>query len=107
MIDKNDYQYVERWNRTDSTHMSRFFATNEQGDPRPQTREEFVFFMKNLGFQLELTVDAEGKGHWTDDIKRVWHDSSGGHAHESAECGGDQEVCSALHRAADQNGATK
>ena len=57
MTDKNDYQYVERWNLTDATHMSRFIATNEKGDPRPQTREEFVFFMQNLGFQLELTVD--------------------------------------------------
>ena len=106
MTDREAYQQVQRWNLTDDTHMSRFIATNEKGEPRPQTREEFVFFMENLGFRLELTVDETG-GHWTDDIKRVWHGGSTGHAHEAAECGGDQTVCSALHRAAEQNGSTK
>ena len=106
MSAKEAYERVERWNLTDDTHAGRFFAVNEKGEPRPWTREEFVTFMERFGFRLELTVDKQG-GRWTDGIRRVWHQGSAGDVHESAECGGDQEMCSALHRAADENEATK
>ena len=106
MNDTKTYERVERWNLTDDTHKGRYFAVNEQGEPRPWTREEFVTFMEHFGFRLELTVDETG-GHWTDDIKRVWHAGSAGDVHESAVCAGDEKLCYALHRAADENGATK
>ena len=100
MTDSKTYEYVERWNLTDDTHKGRYFAVNEKGEPRPQTREEFVNFMEHFGFRHELTVNETG-GHWTDGIKRVWHTGSAGDAHESAECGGDDAVCSSLHRLAE------
>ena len=104
MNDTKTYERVERWNLTDDTHKGRYFAVNEQGEPRPWTREEFVTFMEHFGFRLELTVDEEGP-HWTDNIVRAWQYSHDGTVRGSDAAAG--VLGSATYKSADENGATK
>ena len=106
MTDSKTYEYVERWNLTDDTHKGRYFAVNEKGEPRPQTREEFVAFMEHFGFRLELTVDKTG-AHWTDNIVRAWAYSHDGTVSEINQSADGAVLGSATYKKDAQDGVTK